>query len=209
MKHIKTLKDIGKISGLSAILVFGLAACGNESNSSSDGSGAINEAANKQGATVFVEKNSDGRYKIADEFPSNETRVFLREPGENGQMQERLLSAAELDKLMQEENAKIDAGTSNLTNQNASVSSGGMSLGETILASAAGAIIGSWIGSKLFNSPGYQNQRQTAYKNPSAYNKSVNSFNKASTSSSKAASSKSGFFGGGSKAASSGTSVGG
>ncbi|CUU70916.1 UPF0323 family lipoprotein [Campylobacter hyointestinalis] len=209
MKHIKTLKDIGKISGLSAILVFGLAACGNESNSSSDGSGAINEAANKQGATVFVEKNSDGSYKIADEFPSNETRVFLREPGENGQVQERLLSAAELDKLMQEENAKIDAGTSNLTNQNASVSSGGMSLGETILASAAGAIIGSWIGSKLFNSPGYQNQRQTAYKNPSAYNKSVNSFNKASTSSSKAASSKSGFFGGGSKAASSGTSVGG
>ncbi|MFW5619545.1 MAG: hypothetical protein ACOCMY_06725, partial [Campylobacter hyointestinalis] len=76
MKHIKTLKDIGKISGLSAILVFGLAACGNESNSSSDGSGAINEAANKQGATVFVEKNSDGSYKIADEFPSNETRVF-------------------------------------------------------------------------------------------------------------------------------------
>ncbi|RAZ54691.1 UPF0323 family lipoprotein [Campylobacter hyointestinalis] len=207
MKHIKTLKDIGKISGLSAILVFGLASCGNESNSSSSGSGAINEATNKQGATVFVEKNSDGSYKIADEFPSNETRVFLREPGENGQMQERLLSAAELDKLMQEENAKIDAGTSNLTN--ASVSGGGMSLGETILASAAGAIIGSWIGSKLFNSPGYQNQRQTAYKNPSAYNKSVNSFNKASTSSSKATSSKSGFFGGGSKAASSGTSVGG
>lgn len=40
---------------------------------------------------------------------------------------------------------KIDSGTSQLTNP----TGGGLSLGETILASAAGAILGSWIGSKL------------------------------------------------------------
>ncbi|AII15379.1 hypothetical protein CIG1485E_1556 [Campylobacter iguaniorum] len=210
MKHIKTLKDISKTAGLGAVLVLGLAACGNGDQNSGANSGAINEAAQKQGATVFIEKNPDGSYKIADEFPSNETRVFLREADATGAMSERLLSQAELDKLMQEENAKIEAGTSGLTNQNASVSSGGMSLGETILASAAGAIIGSWIGSKLFNSPGYQNQRQTAYKNPSAYNRSVNSFNKSATTGARTTGGKSGFFGGSSTGAStSSTSTGG
>ena len=125
----------------------------------------------------------------------------MRESDANGVMSERLLSQAEIDRLLQEENAKIDAGTSGLTNSNLSSGSGGLGLGEAILASAAGAIIGSWIGSKLFNNPTYQNSRQGAYNNPSTYNRSVNSFNKASTATSatKAGSNaRSGFFGGGS-----------
>ncbi|MEE3745004.1 UPF0323 family lipoprotein [Campylobacter porcelli] len=200
MKHIKKLKDISIASGVGAIIAFGLAGCGSSEDSS------MAQAIQKQGATVFIEKTSDGSYKIADEFPSNETRIFLREKDANGAMSERLLSQAEIDKLLQEENAKIDAGTSGLTNSNLSSGSGGLGLGEAILASAAGAIIGSWIGSKLFNNPAYQNTRQGAYNNPSTYNRSVNSFNKAATSStaSKAGSNaRSGFFGGGSGSGSS------
>ncbi|MBF0984634.1 MAG: hypothetical protein HXK63_05835, partial [Campylobacter sp.] len=121
---------------------------------------------------------------------------------------ERILSDEETKALLAEENAKIDAGTSNLTNQNAQLSSGGMSLGEAILASAAGAIIGSWIGGKLFNNPAYQSQRQTAYKSPSAYSRSVDSFNQAKQQNAKARSGKSGFFGG-SKSGKSGGSFGG
>ena len=195
MKHIKRLKDISIASGVGAIMAFGLTGCG-ESNSTNTA-----QTIQKQGATVFIEKTSDGSYKIADEFPSNDTRVFLRESDANGVMSERLLSQAEIDRLLQEENAKIDAGTSGLTNSNLSSGSGGLGLGEAILASAAGAIIGSWIGSKLFNNPAYQNSRQGAYNNPSTYNRSVNSFNKASTATSatKAGSNaRSGFFGGGS-----------
>lgn len=202
MKHIKRLKDIGVASGVGAIMAFGLAGCG---ESGSTGS-SLEQTVQKQGATVFIEKNSDGSYKIADEFPSNETRIFLREAGADGTMSERLLSQAEIDKLLQEENAKIEAGKSGLTNSTLSSGSGGLGLGEAILASAAGAIIGSWIGSKLFNNPAYQNSRQNAYKNPSAYNRSVNSFNKAGTASaaSKAGNSgRSGFFGGGSGSGSS------
>ena len=205
MKHIKKLKDISIASGVGAIMVFGLAGCGGENNSNKAQESAVAQAAQKQGATVFIEKNSDGSYKIADEFPSNETRIFLREKGADGAMSERLLSQAEIDKLLAEENAKIEAGTSGLTNANLSSGGGGLGLGETILASAAGAIIGSWIGSKLFNNPAYQNQRQGAYQNQSAYNRSVNSFNKAGTAgagASKAGTAgstgKSGFFGGGS-----------
>ena len=202
VKHIKRLKDIGVASGVGAIMAFGLAGCG---ESGSTGS-SLEQTVQKQGATVFIEKNSDGSYKIADEFPSNETRIFLREAGADGTMSERLLSQAEIDKLLQEENAKIEAGESGLTNSTLSSGSGGLGLGEAILASAAGAIIGSWIGSKLFNNPAYQNSRQNAYKNPSAYNRSVNSFNKAGTASaaSKAGNSgRSGFFGGGSGSGSS------
>ncbi|MCK5294796.1 MAG: hypothetical protein KAJ49_09100, partial [Arcobacteraceae bacterium] len=94
---------------------------------------------------------------------------------------------------------------SNLTNGQ-SISNGGMSLGETLLASAAGAMIGAYIGNKLFNNNNFNSKRRTSYKSPQTYSKSVNSFNKAKSTSrtSKTTSSKrGGFFGGGSRSSSS------
>ena len=201
MKHIKKFKELASKGALAAIMATGLAGC------NSGGSEQANTAVVKQNATVFIEKTDQG-YKIADEFPSNETRVFLREKDAEGNMNERLLSQAEIDKLLKEENAKIDAGTSNLTNGNAQMSSGGMSLGEAILASAAGAIIGSWIGSKLFGSPGYNAARQGAYSNPSAYSRSQSSFGGAKTGAASSGA-KSGFFGGNKAASAAGSSAGG
>ena len=142
---------------------------------------------------LLLKKNPQGGYQIVDEFPSSKTTIVLRENGN-----ERILSQAEVDQLVAQEAKKIDNGTSNLTNpQNAQMSGGGMGLGETILASAAGAMIGAYIGNKLFNNSNYQNQRRTSYKSPSTYSKSVNSFNKAKSSSASKSSStkKSGFFG--------------
>ncbi len=68
-----------------------------------------------------------------------------------------------------------------MTKEGGQISSGGLSLGETLLASAAGAILGSWIGSKLFNNQNFANQQRGAFSNQSAYQRSVNSFNKAGT----------------------------
>ena len=201
MKHIKKFKELASKGALAAIMATGLAGC------NSSGGEQANTAVVKQNATVFIEKTDQG-YKIADEFPSNETRVFLREKDAEGRMNERLLSQAEIDKLLKEENAKIDAGTSNLTNGNAQMSSGGMSLGEAILASAAGAIIGSWIGSKLFGSPGFNAARQGAYSNPSAYSRSQSSFGGAKTGAASSGA-KSGFFGGNKAASTAGSSFGG
>ena len=201
MKHIKKFKELASKGALAAIMATRLAGC------NSSGSEQANTAVVKQNATVFIEKTDQG-YKIADEFPSNETRVFLREKDAEGRMNERLLSQAEIDKLLKEENAKIDAGTSNLTNGNAQMSSGGMSLGEAILASAAGAIIGSWIGSKLFGSPGFNAARQGAYSNPSAYSRSQSSFGGAKTGAASSGA-KSGFFGGNKAASAAGSSFGG
>lgn len=201
MKHIKKFKELASKGALAAIMATGLAGC------NTGQSEQANTAVVKQNATVFIEKTDRG-YKIADEFPSNETRVFLREKDAEGRMNERLLSQAEIDELLKVENAKIDAGTSNLTNGNAQMSSGGMSLGEAILASAAGAIIGSWIGSKLFGSPGYNAARQGAYSNPSAYSRSQSSFGGAKTGAASSGA-KSGFFGGNKAASAAGSSAGG
>ena len=200
-KHIKKVASYAAVGGFGAVVAAGLAGCGSDNGGESS---ALNEAAQKTGAFVIIEETAPGKYKVLEEYPSSETRVVLKDI--NGT--ERVLSKEEMDKLIAEENAKIDAGTSNLTGsntQNAHLSSGGMSLGETLLASAAGAIIGSWIGNKLFNNPGYQSQRQSAYKNPSAYSRSVDSFNKAKATSSagKPSGGKSGFFGGSSSSSSS------
>lgn len=201
MKHIKKFKELASKGALAAIIASGLAGC------NTGQSEQANTAVVKQNATVFIEKTDQG-YKIADEFPSNETRVFLREKDADGRMNERLLSQAEIDELLKVENAKIDAGTSNLTNGNAQMSSGGMSLGEAILASAAGAIIGSWIGSKLFGSPGFNAARQGAYSNPSTYSRSQSSFGGAKTGAASSGA-KSGFFGGSKAASAAGSSAGG
>ena len=200
-KHIKKVASYAAVGGFGAVVAAGLAGCGSDNGGESS---ALKEAAQKTGAFVIIEETAPGKYKVLEEYPSSETRVVLKDI--NGT--ERVLSKEEMDKLIAEENAKIDAGTSNLTGsnaQNAQLSSGGMSLGETLLASAAGAIIGSWIGNKLFNNPGYQSQRQSAYKNPSAYSRSVDSFNKAKAASSagKSSGGKSGFFGGSSSSSSS------
>ena len=201
-KHIKKVASYAAVGGFGAVVIAGLTGCGSSDNGGE--SSALNEAAQKTGAFVIIEETAPGKYKVLEEYPSSETRVVLKDI--NGT--ERVLSKEEMDKLIAEENAKIDAGTSNLTNpntQNAQLSSGGMSMGEALLASAAGAIIGSWIGNKLFNNPGYQSHRQSAYKNPSAYSRSVDSFNKAKATSSagKSSGGKSGFFGGSSSKSSS------
>ena len=204
-KGIKKVASYAAVGGFGAVVIAGLAGCGSDNGGANNNDGsALNEAAQKTGAFVIIEETAPGKYKVLEEYPSSETRVVLKDI--NGT--ERVLSKEEMDKLIAEENAKIDAGTSNLTNQNAQLSSGGMSMGEALLASAAGAIIGSWIGNKLFNNPGYQSQRQSAYKNPSAYSRSVDSFNKAKATSSagKSSGGKSGFFGGSSSKSNSGQS---
>ena len=187
-KNIKTLKELAKKGGLATFLILGLNACNDNSNQNNQGSGTFTNASQQEGAFVVVEKASDGSYKIADEFPAAKTTIVLRNPDGT----ERILSQAEIDKLVKEEEAKIDAGTSALTNPE--MSSGGMGLGGVLLSSIAGAMIGSWLGNKLFNNQNFQNQKAAQYKSPQTYSKSQSSFNKPSSSA--GAGKQSGFFGG-------------
>ncbi len=187
-KNIKTLKELAKKGGLATFLILGLNACNDNSNQNNQSNGTFTNASQQEGAFVIVEKALDGSYKIADEFPAAKTTIVLRNPDGT----ERILSQEEIDKLVKEEEAKIDAGTSPLTNPE--MSSGGMGLGGVLLSSIAGAMIGSWLGNKLFNNQNFQNQKAAQYKSPQTYSKSQSSFNKPSNTA--GATKQSGFFGG-------------
>jgi hypothetical protein len=177
MKYITKFSTLAA-TGLGAVLVTGVTGCTQQQ-----------QQQQAKGAFVIIEETAPGKYQIKDEFPADETRIVLKQL--DGV--ERVLTQSEMDALVKEESAKIDNGTSNLTKENAQVSQqGGMGLGEVLLSSIAGAMIGSWIGSKLFGNQNFQNNRKAGYKSPSTYQKSKKSFSKPRKSSTK----KGGFFGG-------------
>jgi len=198
MKYINNLSTVLATTTIGVLLATGLTGCGESQTQTQQQ--LPNE---KQNAFVIIEETAPGKYKIKDEFPADETRIVLK----TLDGKERVLTQEEMDDLVAKEAAKIDDGTSNLTNPNAQVSQQGMGLGEVLLSSMAGAVIGSWIGNKLFGNPAYQNHRKASYKSPSTYNRSKNSFNKPRAKSSnrrggffgnnkKTTSSRSSFFGG-------------
>ncbi|RAX54210.1 hypothetical protein CCY99_04145 [Helicobacter sp. 16-1353] len=190
MKHIRKIGEYGIIGSIGIGALLALTGCNTQDNNNQ--ANVANSV--KKGAFVVIEEQQDGSYKILEEYPSETTRVLLK--AKDGT--ERMLSQEEIDKMLQEEEKKIDNGTSELTNPTGT----GLSLGQAILASAAGAIVGSWIGSKLFNNQNYQSQQRTNYKSPQAYERSKNSFsaarNTASTGRATSSTGRSGFFGGGS-----------
>ncbi len=181
MKYINKLSTIAAATGLGTLLSTGVTGC-------TDTNHQQQEQVQAKGAFVIIEESAPGKYQIKDEFPAEETRIVLKKLDGT----EKVLTKPELDALIKEEEAKIDNGTSNLTKENPQVQQG-MGLGETIMASMAGAMLGAWIGNKLFGNQNYQNNRKAGYKSPSTYSKSQNSFNKAKKSTS---SKRSGFFGG-------------
>jgi hypothetical protein len=186
---LRKISNYAIVGGFGALLVFNLSGCGEKKEDNNEN--VFSEATQKQGSFVVIQEVAKNQYKIVDEYPSNETRVILK----TLDGQEKILSKQELDELIKEADKKIEANQSPLTNPE--MSSGGMGLGETILASAAGAILGSWIGSKLFNNHNYQQTRQKSYT-PSAYKRSQDfRKNNSKFSSSKTTSTstrKSGFF---------------
>ncbi len=197
MKYIKKISDYSMVGGMGAIMVSSLVGCGGDATPPAPiqpAPSGIEEAA-KKGSFLILEEIAPKEYKIAEEFPAKETRVVLKSLDGT----EKVLTQEELDQLIKEEEKKIDAGTSALTQpQNAEASdpnSGGMGLGATLLASVAGGMLGAYLGNKLFGNQNYQNNRRASYKSPSTYSRSKSSFNKARTaSSSSSANKKSGFF---------------
>jgi len=200
MQYIRKISDYMIAGGVGVMVIASMQGCEQKDNKDN----VLKEAAKTQGALVIVDEISPGQYKIAEEYPSSTTRIILR----NADGSERILSQEEIDKLVKDEAKKIDNNTSALTNPQ--MSSGSMGLGGILLSSIAGAMIGSWIGNKLFNNQNFQNQRAASYKSPQAYSKSSSSFNKPAGTSAGASSApkSSGFFAPSSTGSSSSTSSG-
>ena len=185
MKYVRKISDYMIAGGIGAMVIAGMQGCEQKSDKN-----AFTEASKVQGAFVVIERMANGGYTIVEEYPSATTRIIIRELDGS----ERILSKAEIDKLIAEEAIKIDNGTSSLTEP--SMATGAPSLGSILLSSVAGAMLGSYIGNRLFNNQNFQNQRRTNYKTPQAYSRSNNSFKQARSGGLKSNTKKSGgFFG--------------
>jgi hypothetical protein len=173
---LRKISNYAIVGSLGAVVVLNLVGCNSKEDDGKNGEmNHLEEISQqKKGATVVIKEVAPKEYKIVSETPSDETTIILEELNGN----KRILSKEELDELVKQADKKIENGTSPLTNPEASSSNGGLSLGETILASAAGAIVGSWIGSKLFNNQNYQHARERSYSSPSVMQRSKDSFRK-------------------------------
>ena len=184
MKYIRKISDYAIAGGIGAMVIVGMQGCEQKGDEN-----AFTEASKVKGAFVVIDQLENGGYTIAEEYPSSTTRVIVR----NLDGTEKILSKEEMDALVKEESLKIDNGTSSLTNP--SMSSGAPGLGSILLSSVAGAMIGSYIGNRLFNNQNYKNQRAANYKSPQAYSRSTSSFSKARAGGTSRAKKSSGFFG--------------
>lgn len=165
MKRNGVKKHITKVASYTAVGSIGLlmmsAMTGCEHRQEADTMVSQNQA---QGYFIVIQQTGSESYKIVEQYPTpGTTRAILKKLDGT----EQLLNEEELKALSSAEAQKVEEGTSRLTQPaEAGNGGGGMGLGEVILASAAGAIIGSWLGNKLFNNPNYQ---QRASKAPSSY----------------------------------------
>jgi hypothetical protein len=100
---------------------------------------------------------SPDTYRLAERHPtSGPTRAILRLSDGS----ERFLSESELKQIAAEEAARIEAGTSRLT-EDPTMHAGGLSLGETLVAAAAGALIGGMLANRLAANSNFQRTQQS------------------------------------------------
>jgi hypothetical protein len=184
------LKLVGKNSkyvlgsltlGLVTVLNSGCSGCSEENSQEPKDQQA--EAKNK--ILTIVEK-APGKYVITDEaITSGPNKAIITDL--NGTT--RVLNEEEMKKFAEEEFKKVENNTSNLTSSNHPKEEG-LSMGEVLLAGAAGALLGGVVGNMLSNNSNYQaNQRNYA---PASYNNKMNGKNQKIGSSS---TSKNSFFG--------------
>ena len=161
-------------------------------------SGQQQEAQNK---FLVIEQQTNGKYTVVEEMPTEgPSRAIIRERDANGNITERFMNEAEMKALAEQEYSKVQDGTSE-TIQNGSGSTG-MGLGGTILAVAAGSLLGNMIGNALMGNKNFasrsSNVNKSAYSRSSAARKASKASSRKSFFGGKStrSSSRGGFFGG-------------
>ena len=156
------------------------------------------EAQNK---FLVIEQQPNGKYKVVEEMPTQgPSRAIIRERDEFGRVTERFMNEEEMKALAAQEYQKVENGTSETLQDNAG--SAGMGLAGTILAVAAGSLLGNMIGNALMNNKSFS--RNSRSVNRSAYSRSA-----AGKTARKSTSSRKSFFGGTSRSSSYSRSSGG
>lgn len=174
MKHISSLAGGVALGSAGIAMMSVLAGC---------------SAQEQQAQNMFlvIEKQANGKYTVIEQMPTDgASRAIIREKDENGRVIERFMNEAEMKALAEQEYEKVQNGTSETVQSGSG--SAGMGLGGTILAVAAGSLLGNMIGNSLMNNRNFANRSSSV--NKSAYSRS------AAGKASRSASSKKSFFGG-------------
>ncbi len=184
MKHISSLASGAALGSAGVMMMTVLSGCSTQQQQQ--------EAQNR---FVVIEQQANGKYIVVEEMPTDgPSRAIIREKDENGNTVERFMNEAEMKALAEQEYQKVQNGTSETVQDNGG--NAGMGLAGTILAVAAGSLLGNMIGNALMNNKNFS-------KNATSSNKSAYSRSAASRASK--TSSKKSFFGSSSKTASSRT----
>lgn len=171
MKHIFNAKT-AILGSFSLVLMNALSGC----QSAPEEKPA--EQAEGQNKFLVVEQQPDGKYVVVEEMPTTgPSRAIIKETDENGTVTERVMTETEMKALAQQEYEKMQAGQSEL---NAEPQGEGMGLGGTILAAAAGALLGNVIGNALMNNSTFRKNQDAS--NRSAYHRSAGGAGSSATS---------------------------
>lgn len=200
MKHIKSAASYSMVGGLGLAVIANLQGCApdapepppEQQAQQQENIGQLEQDLQNQNYFLVISQTSANpdKYELAERYPTEgATRAVLK----TLDGKERVLSNEELTALAKAEADKVEAGTSGLTKEATASSGGGLSLGEMILASAAGSLIGGMIANRLANNANAKARTQASTR-PAA---SVSSANKQARSAPRAkAKPKKGFFGG-------------
>ena len=201
MKHIKKATSYSVVGGLGLVVVANLQGCAPDSTEvpmpdqqeqQQENIGQLEQDLQNQNYFLVISQVSANpdKYELAERYPTEgSTRAVLK----TLDGKERVLSNEELTALAKTEADKVEAGTSGLTKEASASSGGGLSLGEMILASAAGSLIGGMIANRLANNANAKARTQNSTR-PAASASSTN--NRTRSAPSAKAKPKSGFFGG-------------
>ncbi len=183
MKHISTIGSAALLGSMGLIVMSTITGCSQQE-----------EQEQQQNRFLVIEQQPNGKYIVVEEMPTEgASRAIIREHDENGKVVERFMNEDEMRALAQQEYEKMENGQSELNE--APSSSPGMGLAGTILAVAAGSLLGNMIGNALMGNKNFQ--RHSNSVNKSAYHKSAASKKSSSSKSKKS------FFGGSKKGSSS------
>lgn len=119
---------------------------------------------------LVIEQQANGKYIVVEEMPTEgPSRAIVREIDANGVKTERFISEAEMKSLAEQEYQRVQDGTSETISN--SGGGAGMGLAGTILAVAAGSLLGNMIGNALMNNKNFASKSSAV--NKSAYSRSA------------------------------------
>jgi len=151
MKHIKAIGS-GLFLGTAGIAVMSVL------------SGCTQQQQEPQNRFLVVQQQPNGKYVVVEEMPTEgPNRAIIRSVDANGTMSERFMNEAEMKALAEQEYAKMQAGQSEL---NQPAQGEGMGLAGTILAVAAGSLLGNMIGNALMNNANFRQHADRVNRSP-------------------------------------------